>query len=165
MADHQDLYTLAEKARGHLAREASQKNLNIRRILGHAQLLDTLVAELTVLDFFSEEDCPQDMTVVDGAKCNCDAEGAEDIYLNSEPDSSDSSDSDWDSDSDTESESESDSESDSDPDSEWQFSEDFNPEVPEACYYSKCCDDLDAYVYAESAALDWAEREFWHTQK
>jgi hypothetical protein len=146
-----DLYYLAENARGRLAREASKGNLNIRKILGHAQLLDTLVAEVSVLDYFQEDHDAQ----VSARECEIEVEEVEDADLDSESDSSDS-DSDWDSDSDMDLE----LDPETDSASEWYSSDECNQEVPKP--YEECHENSDDCVAsADDAALDWAEREYW----
>ena len=134
-----DVYSLAGRVRGKLAQEASRKDPDIRRVLSHALLLDSLVTELSMIEFTRNEN------------------GARDEVVGSEGDSCDPEDSD-----DSDSDSDTDSSTDSDSGSEWHSSEDFDQEAPEDFGYESC-DDCGAY--AESAALDWARMEFWETAK
>lgn len=53
------IYSLTEKARYKLMHAASHKSMNLRRVLGHALLLDTLVAELSETEVVWSEDNPQ----------------------------------------------------------------------------------------------------------
>jgi len=56
-------YLLLETARDNLAQEARRKNVDLRRVLGHALLLDTLVAGLSELEAMREECGVQDEAV------------------------------------------------------------------------------------------------------
>lgn len=141
-----DVYSFAERVQDNLTQVAARKHVDLRRILGHARLLDTLVAELSVLDTVWDENGVHDEDAAVGSEGHdCDSEDS---------DSDSDSDSDWDSDTD------SDSETDSDPDSgsEWPFSEDFNQKIPEDFSHEKCCDESTACP--KTAQLDWDSGKF-----
>ena len=130
-----DIYFLAGRARGKLVQQASSKDPDIRRILGHARLLDSLVMELSARQStWSEKDAQEEDNHVDagpeGGRCY--------------PELEDSDDSDSDS-------------SDSDSGSEWHSYEDFEQEGPGDWYEETCDDSADA----ESKASDLAPMEFY----
>jgi len=145
-----DIFFLAGKARGKLQQQAARKDPKIRLILGHAQLLDSLVMELSELSArkstWSEEDAQEDDNEVDvdvgpeGGRCYPEFEDSEDS-------DSDSSDSDSDSDSD-----------DSDLGPDWNSFEDFESEGGPGDWYEESGDDC---ADAESRAGDLAPMEFY----
>ena len=139
-----DIYFLAGRARGKLVQQASSKDPDIRRILGHARLLDSLVMELSARQStWSEKDAQEEDNHVDagpeGGRCYPELEDSDD----SDSDSSDS-----DSNSDSE---------DSDSGSEWHSYEDFEQEGPGDWYEETCDDSADA----ESKTSDLAPMEFY----
>jgi hypothetical protein len=111
-----DIYSLAGRARGKLAQEARRKDPHLRRVLGHAILLDHLFIELAVTESKWNESDAQD-EVVGSEEDRCDAEDSDDA------DSDSHSDLGWDSDSDT----------DSDLNSEW-HSSDYSAELERAVH-------------------------------
>lgn len=136
-----DIYSLAERVRGKLTQEASRKDPHLRRVLGHAKLLDDLLIELSATEStWNNESDAQDEAVVGSEEDKCDPEDSDD----SDSDSDSDSDLDWGSDSD--SDSETDPDSDSDSSSEWRS----------YAYYS---------ADVESAARDWAQIECWKAAK
>ena len=126
--------SLTEIARGNLAQAASRKDVDLRRVLGHAILLDTLIAEHLMLKSMWDEKGFQN-----------EVEGSEEHDCDPEDSDSDT-DSDWDSDTD--------SDSGSDPYSgpEW-HEEDFNQKIPEDFSDKGFCNDNTAYP--ESVEIDW----------
>jgi hypothetical protein len=141
-----DILFLAGKARGKLQHQASRKDPNIRLILGHAQLLDSLVMELSARkSTWSEEDAQEDDNDVDvdvgpeGGRCYPELEDSDD---------SDSESSDPDSDSDSD---------DSDLGPDWNSFEDFEQEGPG----DWCEESGDDCADAESKAGDLAPMEFY----
>jgi hypothetical protein len=151
-----DIYSLAGRARGKLVQQASRKDPDMRRILGHAKLLDSLVMELSVGESTWNENEAQDEVVAgsEGGRCYPkDFLDSDDSDSDSESDSDSDSDSDWDSDTD--------SDMDSDSSSERHSDEDFEKEGPGDFSYEESCDDCGA----ESTARDWAQMEFWETAK
>lgn len=107
-----DIYLLATRARGKLSQEASRKDPNLRQLLGHAKVLDSLFIELSAAESMCYENNAQD-----------------EVIVGTEEDRGDPKDSDADSDSDSESDSESDLDlgSDSDSDSETDSDTDSGP--------------------------------------
>jgi hypothetical protein len=51
-------YSLLATARGNLAQEVRRNNVDLRRVLGHVLLLDTLVAGLSKREIMAEECAP-----------------------------------------------------------------------------------------------------------
>lgn len=138
-----DIYSFAERVRGKLTQEASRKDPHLRRVLGHAKLLDDLLIELSATEStWNNESDAQDEAVVGSEEDRCDPEDSDDS------DSDSDADLDWgsDSDSDSETDSDSDPDSDSDSSSEWRS----------YAYYS---------ADVESAARDWAQIECWKAAK
>lgn len=113
---HTHIYFLTEKARHKLIHAASHKNMNLRRILGHALLLDTLIAELSESELISSEDNSQNEAffMLESNEHNPRNPGC----LNSGPDSESESDSDSCSEPDSDCSSYCDSDCDSEPDSD-----------------------------------------------
>lgn len=124
-----DISSFAERVRGKLTQEASRRDPHLRRVLGHAKLLDYLFIELSATESTWNKSDAHDEVVVGSEEDRCDYEDSDD----SDSDSDSDLDLDWASDSD--SDSDTDSDSDSDSGSEWR-----------ACV---CSADV------ESAARDW----------
>lgn len=127
-----DISSLAERVRGKLTQEASRKDPHLRRVLGHAKLLDYLFMELSATESTWNESDAQDEVVVGSEEDRCDREDSDS--------DSDSSDSDSDSETDSDTDSDTDSNTDSDTDSE---------EFQEALYAYR--------ADVESASRDWAQ--------
>jgi hypothetical protein len=141
-----EVYSLLERARGNLLHVASHKRIDLRRALGHARLLDTLLAVLEVAE-------DEDMVEEEEALIDCDPED----WNDSDSDSEDSdSDAEWDADTTSvlESGSESGSESESDPDSELPTSEDFNEDFLADCH-GKYCDSSTSHPASEHNEGYW----------
>jgi hypothetical protein len=136
-----DIYSLAGRARGKLTQEAARKDPHLRRVLGHATLLDHLLIELAATESTWNESDAQDEAVVGSEEDRCDPEDSDDADSDSDSDSD--SDLDWGSDSDIDSDTDSDSDSDSG--LEW-HSSDYSAE-------------------AERAARDWTLTECLETAK
>jgi hypothetical protein len=136
------IYMLAGRACGKLAQEASRNDPDLRRAIGHANLLDSLNTELIKIGFTWNDSDAEDEAVAE-----------------SRPD--DSSDPELSADSDTESSTDSDSysESNSSEDSECEPAEDFS--------YEESRDDCGAYPIEvmEGKVDDWVGVEFWAMAK
>lgn len=63
-----DVYSFAERVQDNLTQVAARKHVDLRRILGHARLLDTLVAELSVLDTVWDENGVHDEDAAVGSE-------------------------------------------------------------------------------------------------
>ena len=128
-----DISSFAERVRGKLTQEASRKDPHLRRVLGHAKLLDYLFIELSATESTWNESDDHDEVVVGSEEDRCDHKDSDDS------DSDSDSDLDWASDSDSDSETDLDTDSDtnSDSGSEWRA----------------CSADV------ESIARDWARWE------
>ncbi|PVH68296.1 hypothetical protein DL98DRAFT_522847 [Cadophora sp. DSE1049] len=110
-----DISSLAERVHGKLTQEATRKDPDLRRVLGHAKLLDSLFIELSATESTWNESDAHEKVVVGSEEDRCDHEDSDD----SDSDSDSDSDLDWASDSDSDSDTDSDSDSDSDSGSEW----------------------------------------------
>jgi hypothetical protein len=146
-----DIYSLAERVRGKLTLAASRGDPDLRRVLGHARLLDSLFNELS--ESTKNGNGAQDEVVAGSGRCD----------LGDLDDSDPDSDSDSDSNSDSDSDSETDSDSDSDSDSEWRSYADFRRGGPGDFSYKQSGDDSGADM--EREARDWPVLEFWETAK
>lgn len=95
------IYSLTEQVRCNLLEVASHKDIDLRRVLGHAMLLDTLVAELSVLELMWDEDSVQCEHIETSEEQQCNPEDSDDLYLSYGSDTESDWISDTDSDSDT----------------------------------------------------------------
>jgi hypothetical protein len=87
-----EVYCLAERARDNLIQVASHKHLDLRRALGHARLLDVLVAELSFLEFEWDDGTAHDgeALVIGSERDDYDLGESGDSDLDSEDSDSDS---------------------------------------------------------------------------
>ena len=81
-----DIYSLAERARGKLTQEASRKDPQLRRVLGHAKLLDYLFIELSSIESTWDESDAQDEVVVGSEQDRCDPKDSDDSDSDSDSD-------------------------------------------------------------------------------
>lgn len=148
-----ELFSLAERVREKLKSEASRGDPNLRRVLCHATLLDSLFEEIAFFKSALEDDVQDD--VPDGLVA-----GHDDWYSNDSDDSSSDSDSDSDSsDSDSDSDASSDTDSDTGSDPEEWWLEDLKPERHGNLSYKETLSGDET----EDKARDRARMEFWTT--
>jgi hypothetical protein len=100
-----DISSFAERVRGKLTQEASRKDPHLRRVLGHAKLLDYLFIELSATESTWNESDDHDEVVVGSEEDRCDHKDSDDSDSDSDSDLDCDSETDLDTDSDTNSDS------------------------------------------------------------